>query len=73
MDKEAYSPELLHQWKDDAEKEAADRLKNYKYSQTELSNEKTLESIFKILIINGQYDVLIMLAKCLKYHIIDPC
>lgn len=65
-DEKAYSPTLLHKWKENAEKEAADRLKNYQYSQTELSDKKTLESIFKRLIQDGQYDVLIMLIEQLK-------
>lgn len=65
-DENAYPPALLHQWKNNAEQEAADRLKNYHYSQAELSDKKTLESIFNKLIQDGQYDVLIMLIEQLK-------
>lgn len=65
-DEKAYPPTLLHQWKDDAEKEATDRLKNYQYSQTELTDKKALESVLKMLIQEGQYDVLIMLIGQLK-------
>lgn len=65
-DEKAYPPTLLHQWKYDAEKAAAERLKEYQYSQTELSDKKTLEGIFETLIQEGQYDVLIMLIKQFK-------
>lgn len=65
-DEKTYPSTLLHQWKESAEKEAAARLRNYQYSQVELSDKKTLESIFETLIQAGQYDVLIMLIEQLK-------
>lgn len=62
-DEKAYPRELLHQWKDEAEKEAVERLKDYQYKQEELSDKNTLESIFNALIRDGQYDTLILLIK----------
>ena len=62
-DEKAYPAELLRRWKDEAEREAADRLKEYEYRQEELSDKKTLESIFDALIKEGQYVTLILLIK----------
>lgn len=64
---EKYTAELLHKWKEKAEKAASNNLANYQFSKDQLKKKETLEKMFDDLIKDGNYDVLHQLISQSKY------
>lgn len=61
-----YPVEVLREWKLAAEEMAAKELGNYKLTKVQLSDKYFLSEIFKKFIIDGDYDVLLMVINELK-------
>ena len=60
-DEQKYPVSLLREWKNNAEKAAAENIANYKFSKEQLEDENSLAIIFDGLIKEGNFDALRMI------------